>query len=252
MLVKSPSWQTYDALVTPPDETPPSGPAKKAPRAAKSAAKKAAPAKKASTAKKAAPAKKTAAQASASKKAAATKKAAPRPSLRTTAPIPGHVRRRPRARGPEHPGPNQPRRARLRRGRGGRRAGRLLVRLLVGRGRLGRLHRGEEGLPAREDLWRRADAPGGAPAGRHGARGRAGRVAPLHRAALLRLRTLHRDAVARAPELPQLRLHHHPPRPRRPGGRSGGRGRGHRAPGHRGHRPHRRRVGAGRPARCPP
>ena len=76
MLVKSPSWQTYDALVTPPDETPPSGPAKKAPRAAKSAAKKAAATKKASPTKKAAPDKKTAAPASAAKKAAATKKAA--------------------------------------------------------------------------------------------------------------------------------------------------------------------------------
>jgi geranylgeranyl reductase family protein len=76
VLVKRPSWQTYDAFVTPPDETPPSGPAKKAPQAAKSAAKKAAPAKKASRAKKAAPAKKSAAQASASKKSAATKKPA--------------------------------------------------------------------------------------------------------------------------------------------------------------------------------
>jgi geranylgeranyl reductase family protein len=63
--------------VTPPDETPPSGPAKKAPQAAKSTAKKKAPAKKAGTAKKASPAKKAAAQASGSKKAAATKKAPP-------------------------------------------------------------------------------------------------------------------------------------------------------------------------------
>ncbi len=82
MLVRGPTRQTYDALVTAPDETPPTGPAKKAPRAAKAAGKKAAPAKKASPAKKGTPAKKTAAQKtaaqkSAAKKPAATKKAAP-------------------------------------------------------------------------------------------------------------------------------------------------------------------------------
>ena len=38
------------------------------------------------------------------------------------------------------------------------------------------------------------------------------------RAPGLRLRPLHRDAVARAPALPRLRLHDHPPRPRRTGG----------------------------------
>ena len=36
----------------------------------------------------------------------------------------------------------------------------------------------------------------------------------------LRLRPIHRDAVAGAPALPRLRLHDHPPRPRRPGGRA--------------------------------
>ena len=66
--------------------------------------------------------------------------------------------------------------------------GRLVVRLLAGRGRLGRGGGGEEGVPAGEDLRRRAHATGGAPAGRHGPRGRAGRLPPLQRPPRLRLR----------------------------------------------------------------
>ena len=85
MLVRPPARRTYDALVTAADETPPTGPAKKAPRAAKTAAKKATPAKKANPAKKGAPAKKTAAK-KATKRSAATKKAAPtKASAPTTA-----------------------------------------------------------------------------------------------------------------------------------------------------------------------
>ena len=57
----------------------------------------------------------------------------------------------------------------------------------------------------------------------------------------LRLRPIDRDAVARAPALPRLRLHHHPPRPRRPGGGPGRRGRSDPAAGHRGRRRGRRR-----------
>ena len=82
-----------------------------------------------------------------------------------------------------------------------------------------------------------------------------GALAGSHRysgPARLRLRPLHRDAVARAPELPQLRLHHHPPRPRRPGGRARRGGRGDPAPGHRGRRPRSSTRRPRRPARCRP
>ncbi len=98
-----------------------------------------------------------------------------------------------------------------RRRRRRRRPVRLFVCLLAGRCGLGRRRRGEEDLPAREDLRRRSDAARGPATGRHGARGRAGGIPPLHGAAGLRFRPIHRDAVARAPALPRLRLHDHPP-----------------------------------------
>ena len=64
----------------------------------------------------------------------------------------------------------------------------LVVRLLAGRRRLGRGRGGEEGVPPGEDLRRRPDPPVGAPARRHGPRGRAGRRPPLRRPAGPRLR----------------------------------------------------------------
>ena len=131
-----------------------------------------------------------------------------------------------------------------RRGGRGRGTGRLVVRLLAGRRGVGRRGRGEEDVPAREDLRGRADPAGRAPARRHGARGGARRVAPLRRSARLRVRTIHCDAVARAPALPRLRLHHHPPRSRRARRRPRRGRRRHLAAGHRGHRCHQRRDGA--------
>ena len=124
----------------------------------------------------------------------------------------------------------------------------VVVRLLAGRGRLGRGPGGEEGLPPREDLRRRADPPVGPPDRRHGHRGGPGRRPPLRRAAGPRLRQGARPALARAPELPLLRLRDHPPRPRRHRQRAGRQGRGHRVAGHRGGRagPRARRR-AGRP-----
>ena len=86
MLVKRPSWQTYDAFVTPPDETPPSGPAKKAPRTAKSPAKSPAKSTAKSTAKKAAPAKKTSRAEQAAPADAAAKKPAARASAAKKSP----------------------------------------------------------------------------------------------------------------------------------------------------------------------
>ncbi len=125
------------------------------------------------------------------------------------------------------------------------RAHRLLLRLLAGSSGLGRRGRREEGVPPREDLRGRPHATGRPAAGRHGPRGGPGRFPSLRGPTRLRLRPLHRHALAGAPELPRLRLHHHAPRPRRAGGRArGGRG-GHPAPGHRGHGASRRR---GRPA----
>ena len=131
-------------------------------------------------------------------------------------------------------------------------ARRVLLRLLAGRRRLGRGRGGEEALPPGQDLRRRPDPPGRAPAGRHGTRGRPGRLAQVQRAPGLRLRPVPRDAVARAPQLPQLRLHHHPPRPRRPGGRAGGQGRGHPLGRDRGGGPDHRRGGADPSPRPPP
>ena len=118
---------------------------------------------------------------------------------------------------------------------------RRLVRLLAGRRRLGRGRGGEEGVPPGEDLRRRPDPAGRPAAGRHGPRGGAGRFPPLPGPTRLRLRPFHRHALAGAPELPRLRLHHHAARPRRPGGRARCGGRGDPAAGHRGDGARRRR-----------
>ena len=120
----------------------------------------------------------------------------------------------------------------------------ILLRLLVGGRRLGRGRGREEALPPGQDLRGRADPPGGAAAGRHGPRRGPGRLPQVQRAPGLRLRPVHRDAVARAPQFPQLRLHHHPPRPRRPGGRAGRQGRSHPFGRDRGGRSAHRRGGA--------
>ena len=127
----------------------------------------------------------------------------------------------------------------------------LLLRLLAGRGRLGRGRGREEALPAGQDLRRRAHPPRRAPAGRHGPRGRPGRVPPYTGLRAHAFGQVARAALARAPALPLLRLHHHPPRPRRPGGRAGGQGRGH--PAGRAPRWSRRSSddGGRRPARSP-
>ncbi len=140
-------------------------------------------------------------------------------------------------------------RARARRGDRGCRSLRRLVRLLAGRRRLGRRRGGEEGVPPGEDLRRRPDPAGRPAVGRHGPRGGAGRLPPLPGLTRLRLRPFHRHALAGAPELPRLRVHDHAARPRRPGGRARGGGRGDPAPGHRGDGARGGREGPlGRPA----
>ena len=163
----------------------------------------------------------------------------------------GHRRTRPHPRRP---------------GRGGRALG-LLVRLLAGRGRLGRGPGGEEGVPPGEDVRRRPHPPLGAPDRRHGDRGSPGRRPPLLGSADPRLRQGPRPGLARAPELPLVRLRHHPPRSRRHRQRAGRQGRGHRVAGDRGGRTHPRATGTGpsdggagscgrrsghRAERCPP
>ena len=132
-------------------------------------------------------------------------------------------------------------RARARRRDRRRRAHRLLLRLLAGPSGLGRRGRREEGVPPREDLRGRPHATGRPAAGRHGPGGGPGRFPPLRGPTRLRVRPLHRHALAGAPELPRLRLHHHAPRPRRAGRRARGGGGGHPAPGHRGDGASRRR-----------
>ena len=98
-----------------------------------------------------------------------------------TAPRQTHV-------GPDRTGP----RCRHRR----RRSGRILVRLLAGRRRLGRGGGGEEALPPRQDVRRRPHPARRAPTGRHGPRGSPGRVAQVQRPAGLRLRAVPGDAMA--------------------------------------------------------
>ena len=102
-----------------------------------------------------------------------------------------------------------------------------------------------QGVPAREDLRRRPDAAGRAPARRDGPREahRRRRPPPLRRPAGLRPRHHPRAAVARAPGVPVARLRRAPPRPRPAGRRPRRRGRGHAAPGHRGRRPRSSRAG---------
>jgi hypothetical protein len=74
----------------------------------------------------------------------------------------------------------------------------------------------EEALPAREDLRRRAHPAIGLPTARDGSRRRRGREWPSFQGITgLRLRRVARDELARAPRLPQLRLHDHPLQPRR-------------------------------------
>src|SRR5882724_8202801 len=98
--------------------------------------------------------------------------------------------------------PNGP----LRRGGGGWGAGRRLGRLLAGRSGAPRRRRGEETLPAGEDLWRRADTPGGPPVERDGPGRAAGGVPPVRRAAVDGPRSDPRTGVAEPRRLPVLRL----------------------------------------------
>ena len=102
-----------------------------------------------------------------------------------------------------------------------RRALGLVLRLLAGRGGLGRGPGGEEGVPPGEDLRGRPHPPVGPPDRRHGDRGGPGRGPPLPGPAGPRLREGPRPGLARAPELPLLRLRDHPPRPRRRSSTSG-------------------------------
>ncbi len=116
------------------------------------------------------------------------------------------------------------------------------LRLLAGRSGPRRGGRREEALPPGQDLRRRADAPGGQAARRHGPGRRPGRRGPpLRRPALDRLRQDDRAAVARAARVPPPRLRHHPPRPRPDGGRAGGEGGGAGPAGHGGDRAQPRR-----------
>ena len=87
-----------------------------------------------------------------------------------------------------------------------------------------------------------------------GARGRAGRGPPLPGPALGAPSGGPSSSTGPSTRLPQLRLHDHPPRPRRAGGRAGRQGRRHRSAGHRGHRPRCSTATAGRRRRgrrCP-
>ena len=145
--------------------------------------------------------------------------------------------------------------ARPRRAGRRRRPGRLRLRLLAGRRRLGRGGGREEALPPGEDLRRRAHPAGRPPAGRHGPGGRPGRRPPVPGLRACGFGQIARAALAGAPRLPRLRLHHHPPRPRRPGRRAGRQGRGRRLAGHRGGRapgstPGGRRPGPGALPAC--
>ena len=171
-LVRRPTRQTYDALVTAPDETPPTGPAKKAPSGQ-------APAKKADQEGVARPRRRARPRSRPAKKTAASEVggqegARPRRRRRPSAarrpgrpPRPGESAAATKAAPTEH----------------------VHDVVVVGAGPAGSscaywladagwdvVRGGEEALPPREDLRRRAHAPRGAPAGRHGARGRAGRA----------------------------------------------------------------------------
>ena len=184
---------------------------------------------------------------------------------RTPPTIGARERRRPavprpaRATAPSRPGPARRRTRRARPRRPGRRR------------RAGSGRRAPTGWPRPAGTWpwwRRRSSPARRPAATGSPRARCassptwGSRAPLAGAHRYtgppgpRLRSGARPPVARAPELPQLRLHHHPPRPRRHRERAGRQGRGHRLAGHRGPRadPRRIRPGAGRrrAPRCPP
>ena len=124
-----------------------------------------------------------------------------------------------------------PRGARGRRWPVGRR-GRVLAR--VGGSR--RPPRREEDVPAREDVRRRAHAPSGAAAPRHGARRATHGLPPLQRPPRTRARHHARARVARAPRPAVVRIRRAPSRPRPDGRRQRGEGRSDRLARRRGDR----------------